>query len=69
MEDFMSKEQDQIHRLTAERDLLLSAIRPEELATIQERLDAIVNEPSKPGVLSELGHSIGNAIGEAKFGE
>jgi hypothetical protein len=65
----MSKEQDQIHRLTAERDLLLSAIRPEELATIQARLDAIANEPSKPGVLSELGHSIGNAIGEAKFGE
>lgn len=63
----MSKE-DQLRRMTEERDILLSAIRPEELATVQARLDAIAAEPSKPGVLSELGHSIGEAIGEAKFG-
>lgn len=65
----MSREHEQIQRLTAERDLLLSAIRPEELATIQPRLDAIAAEPSKPGRLAELGHAIGEAIGEAKFGE
>jgi hypothetical protein len=65
----MSKEHEQIQRLTVERDLLLSAIRPEELATIQARLDAISTAPSKPGVLARLGEGIGEALGEAKFGE
>lgn len=39
--------QAQYNRVSAERDLLLSAIRPEEYATIQERMVAISETPDE----------------------
>lgn len=46
--------QNQIRRLMAERDLLISAIAPEDYAKIQAQLVAIAESPDEPPQLATL---------------